>query len=82
MTKFVSLLLIMVIMFSLAACGAKNDVVEETTAAVSETTEATEAPSLDATISVQVESSWLEYYQAAADRVKAENPNATIDFIE
>ena len=82
MKKLVSLLLIMVMMFSLAACGAKNDVVEETTAAVSETTEATEAPSLDATISVQVESSWLEYYQAAADRVKAENPNATIDFIE
>lgn len=37
---------------------------------------------VNATISVQVESSWLPYYQAAAERVKANNPNATINFIE
>lgn len=82
MKKLVSLLLVMVMMFSLVACGSKQEVVEETTAAptTEATTEAVQA--LDGTISVQVETSWLEYYQAAADRVKAENPNATIDFIE
>ncbi len=82
MKKLVSLLLVMVMMFSLVACGSKQEVVEETTAAP--TTEATTeaVQTLDGTISVQVETSWLEYYQAAADRVKAENPNATIDFIE
>lgn len=84
MKKLVSLLLVMVMMFSLVACGSKTDVVEETTAGTTASTEATTeaVQSLDGTISVQVESSWLEYYQAAADRVKAENPNATIDFIE
>ncbi|GAB6109642.1 sugar ABC transporter substrate-binding protein [Fusibacter bizertensis] len=84
MKKLVSLLLVMVMMFSLVACGSKTDVVEETTAGTTASTEATTeaVQSLDGTISVQVESSWLEYYQAAAERVKAENPNATIEFIE
>lgn len=82
MKKLVSLLLVMVMMFSLVACGSKEEVVEETTAAA--TTEATTeaVQTLEGSISVQVETSWLEYYQAAADRVKAENPNVTIDFIE
>jgi len=83
MKKLVSLLLVMVMMFSLVACGSKEEVVEETTAAAATTEATTEAvQTLDGSISVQVETSWLEYYQAVADRVKAENPNATIDFIE
>jgi carbohydrate ABC transporter substrate-binding protein, CUT1 family (TC 3.A.1.1.-) len=83
MKKLVSLLLVMVMMFSLVACGSKEEVVEETTAAAATTEATTEAvQTLDGSISVQVETSWLEYYQAVADRIKAENPNATIDFIE
>ena len=82
MKKLVSLLLIMVMVFSLAACSNQEEVVEETTAAP--TAEATtEAPkTLEGSITVQAETSWLEYYQAAVARVIAKNPNATIDIIE
>jgi arabinogalactan oligomer/maltooligosaccharide transport system substrate-binding protein len=84
MKKFMSLLLVMLLMFSLVACGSKTETpVAETPA---DTDVVTETPvveeSIEATISVQVESSWLEYYMAAADRVKAVHPNATINFIE
>jgi len=84
MKKLISLLLIMVMMFSLVACGSKEEVVEETTGAAAESTEATTeaATQLEGTISVQVETSWLEYYNAAAERVKANNPNAVIEMIE
>lgn len=84
MKKFMSLLLVMLLMFSLVACGSKTEtpVVEKPT----DTDVVTETPvveeSIEATISVQVESSWLEYYMGAADRVKAVHPNATINFIE
>jgi arabinogalactan oligomer/maltooligosaccharide transport system substrate-binding protein len=82
MKKLISLLLIMVMMFSLVACGSK-EVVEETTGAAESTEATTEAMmDLDATISVQVETSWLEYYNAAADRVKAKYPSAVIEMIE
>lgn len=64
MKKVLSLLLIMLMMFSLVACGGKA------------------VKDVNATITVQVESSWLPYYQAAAERVKVANPNATINFIE
>lgn len=82
MKKLVSLLLIMVMMFSLVACGSNEEVVQETTAA--ETTVATteEAKTLEASITVQAETSWLEYYQAAIARVVAKHPNAKIDIIE
>lgn len=80
MKKLVSLLLIMVMMFSLVACGSKEEVVEETTAAATEAS--TEAPTLTGSITVQAETTWLEYYQAAIDRVKAANPDVTIDIIE
>ena len=68
--------------FSLAACGKTEEVVEDTTAAEATTEAATEAPKLTGSITVQAETSWLEYYQAAIDRVKAENPEATIELIE
>lgn len=64
MKRVLSLLLIMVMMFSLVACGEKK------------------IKDVNATITVQVESTWLPYYQAAAERVKVANPNATINFIE
>ena len=83
MKKLVSLLLILVMVFSLAACGKKTETEEETTNAAVDTTEAaTEAPKLTGSITVQAETSWLEYYQAAIDRVVAENPEATIELIE
>lgn len=83
MKKLVSLLLIMVMMFSLVACGSKEEVVEETTAAPAASEATTEAPkTLEASITVQAETGWLEYYQAAVDRVKAKHPNATIELIE
>ncbi len=83
MKKLVSLLLILVMVFSLAACGKKTETEEETTNAAVDTTEAaTEAPKLTGSITVQAESTWLEYYQAAIDRVVTENPEATIELIE
>lgn len=83
MKKLVSLLLILVMVFSLAACGKKTETEEETTNAAVDTTEAaTEAPKLTGSITVQAETSWLAYYQAAVDRVVAENPEATIELIE
>jgi arabinogalactan oligomer/maltooligosaccharide transport system substrate-binding protein len=73
MKKFVSLLLVMILVFSLAACTKKTE-------------EPTPAPEvvagLKGTISVQVETGWMTYYQAAADRLKVNNPDAVIEFIE
>lgn len=66
MKKALSLLLVMVLVLSMAACTKKEPVISNVTAE----------------ISVQVESDWLEYYEAVAERVKATNPNATITFIE
>ncbi len=84
MKKFMSLLLVMLLMFSLVACGSNTEtpVVEEPTDAEEVTEEPVVEESIEATISVQVESSWLEYFMSAADRVKAVHPNATINFIE
>ncbi|HAS72732.1 MAG TPA: sugar ABC transporter substrate-binding protein [Clostridiales bacterium UBA8960] len=82
MKKLVSLLLIMVMMFSLVACGAKEEVVETTTAAATTAGSTEEAKTLEASITVQAETSWLEYYQAAVARVIAKHPNAKIDIIE
>ncbi len=64
MKKFMSLLLVMLLMFTMVACGSKK--VED----------------VSATITVQAESEWMDYYKAAAERVIANNPNATINFIE
>ena len=73
MKKGISLFLIMMLTLSLAAC----------------TSNTPEAPAgdgsgegIEATISVQVEDEWKEYYQQVADRVKEVHPNATINFIE
>lgn len=82
MKKLLSLLLIMVMMFSLVACGSNND--EETTGpmATDPVTTSAEVNELDATISVQVEATWLEYYEAVKARVLETYPSATIEFIE
>lgn len=67
----------MVMMFSLVACGSNEE--EVTTDPV--TTNA-EVADLEATISVQVEATWLEYYEAVKARVLETYPSATINFIE
>ncbi len=48
------------------------------------TEEPTEEPvgGLEASITVQAETGWLEYYQAAADRVLEANPDSTIELME
>lgn len=70
MKKALSLLLIAIMALSLAACsggpGGEDSGTDDITA----------------TISVQVEDSWREYYEAAAARVLERFPNATIEFIE
>jgi arabinogalactan oligomer/maltooligosaccharide transport system substrate-binding protein len=92
MKRVVSLLLVLVLAFTMVACG-NNANTENTNAGTntgtnegtneSTTEETTEVASgLEATISVQVESGWLEYYEAAKARVLEANPKATINFIE
>ncbi|NLW54153.1 MAG: sugar ABC transporter substrate-binding protein [Clostridiaceae bacterium] len=81
--------LVMVLTFAVACDNGKEPVKTDPPASQpggSETpTEApTEAPvgGLTATIVVQAETGWLEYYQAAADRVIAANPDSKIELME
>lgn len=73
MKRFISVLLVLVLVFSMVACS-NNDNSNEV--------KAKEAPLLEATISVQVESGWLAYYEAAKARVLEKHPNSTINLIE
>lgn len=77
------LALLMVLAVVLTACGPKQTT-ETTPPATTETTGTTETAEGGnaATISVQAETDWLEYYEAAAARVKEANPDATINIIE
>lgn len=80
MKKVLSMLLVVMLVFTMVACQPKATT-EETTAAPEETT-AAPVKEIEATISVQVETGWKAYYEAAAERVKAAHPKATINFIE
>lgn len=62
MKRVVSLLLVLVLAFSMVACGNKANI--------------------EAEITVQAESGWMDYYKAAVDRVIAANPEAKITIIE
>ncbi len=57
----------------------KEETTEEATEEVKEEEPMPEG--LVADITVQVEESWMEYYQKAADRVLEANPDSTINFI-
>lgn len=70
MKKALSLLLIAILALSLAACSGGSDGDDINT------------DDITATITVQVEDDWREYYEAAAARVLERFPNATIEFIE
>ncbi len=66
MKKVLSLMLMAILALSLAACGGNT----------------TDPADLDASITVQVEGGWREYYEAVKARVLEVYPNAKIEFIE
>ncbi len=78
MKKITSLLLTLSLALSVAACGTKAPVVAETPA---ETKVEAPAAGLTGEITVQVEESWVSYYEAAITRFKAANPEAKVTLI-
>lgn len=90
MKRVVSLFLVLVLVLSMAACGdAKNannnanaDTGTNNNVGTNQVVETEEEMGIEATISVQVEASWLAHYEAAKARVLENNPDATINFIE
>ncbi len=91
MKRVVSLLLVLVLAFSMVACGnnadnantnAGTNVGTNEDTNVDTTVETEEETGIEATISVQVESGWLAYYEAAKARVLEANPDATVNLIE
>ena len=89
MKRVVSLLLVLVLAFSMVACGNNANNVNTnagtnvgTNEDTNEDTNVEVEAGIEATISVQVESGWLAYYEAAKARVLEANPDATINLIE
>ena len=92
-SKFKGLLaLLLAFVLVLTACGGDDDTstsgestdtsTETSESTGTETSETTEGDdSLEGTISVQVEEGWQDYYNAAAERVKANFPNVDFEFI-
>lgn len=79
MKKKLSLLLVLALMLTtLAACAPKKT---DDVSGKGDTPK-TDPEGVKATISVQVEKDWKGYYEAAAERVKKEYPDAKIEFIE
>ena len=97
MKRILSLLLVLVLAFSVVACNNnnnennnannagnnENNVMTDNNAG---STDDTETPvgdnDNDATITVQAETDWLPYYEAAKARVEAMYPKATIEIME
>ena len=83
MKKITSLLLALSLSLSVAACGTKAATPTETPSETPvETPGDTEAEPLTGEISVQVETTWLPYYEAAVARFKTANPDAKVTLIE
>lgn len=84
MKKFLSLLLVLVLMISMVACTKDEPAVDDEVGNVTEddTSEEEVASGIDAEISVQVEAGWVNYYEEAIKRVQANNPDAKINLIE
>jgi len=75
MKKTISIIIAVLLIVSLVACGGKTE--------ESQTPEPTMAPiSVTETISVQVETDWLPHYEAAKARVLEKHPDSTINWIE
>lgn len=70
----------MVLALTLSIVACTNDNADEVIPSDGEVAEDTEG--IEAEISVQAESDWLAYYEAAIERVKEDHPNATINIIE
>ncbi|NLY37465.1 MAG: extracellular solute-binding protein [Tissierellia bacterium] len=83
MKKYLSLLLVFVLLFTVAACGKKEEppVVEEPGAEVpAEPEKSAEEPSeSDKSFSVQAEEGWKSYYEAAIERFEANNPGVDVE---
>lgn len=83
--KIVSLLLALVMVFSLVACGntnKKDGEKAETKAEEAKDGKTAEAKPLKGEISVQAEKGWVEYYQKAIDKIVKANPEAKITIKE
>lgn len=76
MKRFIGLLLVITLMFSMVACGNNS---KENVAGAGEEASVSD---ITATISVQTETDWMNHYLAAKERVLAKYPNATINLIE
>lgn len=80
MKRKLSLLLVLALMVTtLAACAPKKTDGPDSGGG---DTPPADPGKVKETITVQVEKDWKEYYEAAAERVKAEYPDAEIEFIE
>lgn len=80
MKKKISLLLVLALLLvTVAACGTTDDE-PETPPVSGENGDTVEG--LTETITVQVESDWMEYYEDAIARVKEVHPDSTIELIE
>lgn len=81
MKRIISLMLVLVLVFTLAACAPKETVTDPVVDTPNTDTPVT-ATGIKETISVQVESEWLEYYNDVVKRVNEAHPDATINLIE
>ncbi|MGL4453227.1 MAG: sugar ABC transporter substrate-binding protein [Sarcina sp.] len=73
MKRFLATLLIAMTTVGFMACGGSNEGADTDSGADGKNT---------VSIKVQVEESWVPYYEAAKERVLAKYPDATIDFIQ
>lgn len=73
MKKLLATALAVMTTVSLMACGGGNKGTEE---------QASGADTKGTSITVQVEEAWLPYYEAARERVLANNEGAKIDFVK
>ncbi len=83
MKKALSLLLVMFLVLSMAACSGKAPATDSSSnTPVDNVNQEPANEGIEAEISVQVESSWVGYYEKVKERVLAANPKAKINFIE
>jgi len=85
MKRFLSMLLVFCLVLSMVACGNNANVENQIEVANNSSDIAIDedvASSLNATITVQTETGWMEYYEAAKARVLEKYPDATINLIE
>jgi arabinogalactan oligomer/maltooligosaccharide transport system substrate-binding protein len=89
MKRIISLLLVLVLAFSMVACGNNTNNNENApnnneggNNAGTEPEVVEKMTGIEAEISVQVETDWMPHYQAAVARVLENNPDAKINLIE